>query len=397
MSAPAPSRVSVLTPPGRGAIAVVAASGPLAFQAIDAEFQAANGRRLVDQAQDRIVFGHWSSGDYREEAVLIRGADAVEVHCHGGTAAVARIVDALAAHGCEELPWTNWLEDRGNDSITVEADVALAAATTRRTAAVLLDQRNGALARVIREIRGALERGDAADAQRSLSELMERSALGQRLTEPWQVAIAGRPNVGKSSLINALVGYQRAIVFDRPGTTRDVLAADTAIDGWPVRLTDAAGIRASDDPLESEGVARARDELRRADLALWVVDAMMLAGDSDVPAIARHEFAEATDASSAGVHPLVVVNKLDLREDLMFGLSKDVVPVSALTRVGLEELLRRISNRLVPSPPTPDEAVPFSSRQIERLQQAEAALKAGDLRAASARLDFSECGHLSPL
>jgi tRNA modification GTPase len=93
------------------------------------------------------------------------------------------------------------------------------------------------------------------------------------------VVIAGPPNVGKSSLINALLGYQRAIVFDQPGTTRDVLTATTAIDGWPVELADTAGIREGDDAIETEGVARALAEIRAADLVVEVWDASQETGD----------------------------------------------------------------------------------------------------------------------
>ena len=98
------------------------------------------------------------------------------------------------------------------------------------------------------------------------------SDVGMHLTNPWRVAIGGPPNVGKSTLINALVGYQRAIAFDQPGTTRDVVTAMTAIDGWPVELSDTAGLRTSDEPLEQAGVQRRRAELRRADLTVLVFD-----------------------------------------------------------------------------------------------------------------------------
>jgi tRNA modification GTPase len=382
MSAWGPNRVSVLTPPGRGAIAVIAASGPQACIAIDASFQAANGRRLSSQTHDRIVFGHWASSAYREEVILVRGHDdALEIHCHGGAAAVARIVDVLTAAGCEQLSWTDWLESKGADQIVLEADVALAHATTRRAAAILLDQRNGALARALGEVRTSLQRSDAASAQQTLNELLERSTLGLHLTNPWQVAIAGRPNVGKSSLINALVGYQRAIVFDQPGTTRDVLAADTAIDGWPVRLTDAAGIRATDDPLESAGVVRAREQLRRADLVLWVMDATTLTTAANAVDIAQREFLDA-GVTASDRQPLVVVNKIDLFAGQNLQTDESMIAVSALTGAGLDGLLAEISKRLVPEEPEPGAAIPFTPRHVELLQRALASAKSGDFRAA---------------
>jgi tRNA modification GTPase len=391
MTASMPNRVSVLTPAGRGAIAVVAASGPRALAAIDAAFRAANGRGIAEQQKDRILFGHWTVGSHREEVVVLRGnGDAVEIHCHGGAAAVARVVEALTANGCEQFNWTEWLEAASADPIALEADVALAKATTGRTAALLLEQRHGALRHAIQQVRGALERGEVAAADQRLSALRERSAFGLHLTEPWQVAIAGRPNVGKSSLINALVGYPRAIVFDQPGTTRDVLSADAAIDGWPVRLTDAAGIRATDDPLESEGVARACDQVRRADLLLWVLDATMLADPSAAVDQARRELAEAAPGACCDANLLTIVNKVDLCPRGTYNNSEAVIYVSALTRCGLKELLAQVSQRLVPDSPAHGEAVPFTSRQAELLQRSRSALRSGDLRAALATLNGLE-------
>src|SRR5581483_10954740 len=104
------------------------------------------------------------------------------------------------------------------------------------------------------------------------SALLASAARGRLVREGLQIAIAGRPNVGKSSLFNALVGSARAIVTDVPGTTRDLVSETVDIEGLRVTLVDTAGIRDSDDPIESEGVARARDSVRVADLTLLVVD-----------------------------------------------------------------------------------------------------------------------------
>lgn len=390
MSGEPASFVSVLTPPGRGAIAIVAAIGSEALAAADACFAAANSRRLSEQPPDRIVFGHWSSGNHREEVIIVRGNNgALEVHCHGGAAAVARIVDAMVAAGCRQLPWTEWIAEDRRDPIAVDAEIALAQAPTRRTAAILLDQRNGALAQAVHEIRIAIEHGDGDRGHQLLNTLIERAAIGLHLTEPWQVAIAGRPNVGKSSLINALVGYQRAIVFDQPGTTRDVLTAETAIDGWPVRLTDTAGIRATRDELEAEGVSRARQQLARADIVLWVIDATAVADSRDVSASVERELqVEAPDLATR-TDALMVLNKIDLLSDDNSAPIDNVVAVSALTGAGLDTLLAAIAQRLVPAPPGPGDAVPFTRQQVERLKSALIKLECGNLSAAAAHLDWT--------
>ena len=110
-------------------------------------------------------------------------------------------------------------------------------------------------------------------------EMLQFRDLGLHLTTPWRVVLAGAPNVGKSSLMNAIAGYQRAIVSPTPGTTRDVVTVTTAIDGWPVQLADTAGLRETQDELESAGVALADAAIGEADLVIVVSDA---SADSDV-------------------------------------------------------------------------------------------------------------------
>ncbi|BBO36365.1 GTPase [Lacipirellula parvula] len=362
------SCASLLTPTGRGAVAVIAAEGAGATAAIDAAFRAANGRSAAAQPLDRIAFGEWGAGEHREEVIVIRSGDAAfEIHCHGGVAAAQRILAALESAGCVIQSQADWAKQRSASLIESEADAVLAQATTRRTAEMLLNQRNGALQQAVAAIRELLNAGQLDAACDQLSRLLERAPLGRHLIEPWLVAIAGRPNVGKSSLINAIVGYQRAIVFDQPGTTRDVLTAETAIDGWPVRLADAAGIRETNDPLEAEGVARARQQLQRADLVLWVLDGATLA-DSPQIAAAREWREELGVAEIDRV--LIVVNKadrVDARRRAAGGV--EFCYTSALTGDGLPALLSAIAKRLVPSPPQ-REAIPFTVRQVELLHSA---------------------------
>ncbi len=131
--------------------------------------------------------------------------------------------------------------------------------------------------------------------------MLARAPLGLHLTKPWQIVIAGPPNVGKSSLLNAFVGYQRAIVFDQPGTTRDVVTAATAIDGWPVQVSDTAGLRSSADPLETAGADSAAQQARAADCLLLVFDA------------SQHWTAGNQQLIDAWPQAVVVGNKCDYR------------------------------------------------------------------------------------
>src|SRR5207244_10480135 len=130
----------------------------------------------------------------------------------------------------------------------------------------------GALRDELAAIDHALAQGDVPAATKTIEQLLAQADIGLHLTKPWKVVIAGPPNAGKSSLMNAILGYERAIVWREPGTTRDVLTATTAIDGWPVELIDTAGLREASDPLEAEGVARAENAVSAADLLIFVAD-----------------------------------------------------------------------------------------------------------------------------
>jgi tRNA modification GTPase len=271
------TRVRVLTPAGRGAIAVVEVVGDDAANLVDHWFE--GSQPIASAPIDAIRFGRWrrpNDDAPGEELVVVRTAEnRVEIHCHGGVAASAAIVasiepSALAADGPEyqrhpRLAPTAHIGD--------ELRLALANAPTERVAGVLLDQLNGALEAALRSLVQLIEQRDAQRAIELIDDLLSRERLGVHLTRPWRVVIAGAPNVGKSSLINALVGYDRAIVFDQPGTTRDVVTATTAIGGWPVTLADTAGVRATDDTLEAAGVELALATLRDADIVVMAREA----------------------------------------------------------------------------------------------------------------------------
>ncbi len=165
-------------------------------------------------------------------------------------------MQSLNSAGCEVATWQDWTRQSTPDPITAEARIALAAAPTAKTARILLDQFHGTLREAIERVVSHCEAHDGERAITELRELQQRSRVGLHLCHPWRVVLAGTQNVGKSSLLNAIIGFARSIVFDSPGTTRDVLTAATAIDGWPVELADTAGLRAAGDDIERQGVAR---------------------------------------------------------------------------------------------------------------------------------------------
>lgn len=359
--------VQMLTPPGRGAIAVVAVEGTDAASIVDRWFVAANRRTLVEQPIDRICFGRWLAGKHGkpdkaapgEELVVVRTAsDRVEVHCHGGVAAPAAVIASLQAEGAVE---------------SAEPAYPASLAPTERTAGVLLDQMNGALEQAIGSASAAIEEGRSDVALKIIDELLSRERLGTHLITPWRVVLAGAPNVGKSSLINALVGYDRAIVYDRPGTTRDVVTAATAIDGWPVTLADTAGVRVTDDPLEAAGVELARQTLRRADVVILVDEA---AGYSSPTASAdRLRLREELPAQAAVIE---VASKIDLMTEggaTVVDLPAEVLPTNAPAGEGIAELLAAIAKAFEIECPPVGTAVPFRDRHYDALRSAKASLQ----------------------
>ncbi len=292
--------ITVLTPPGVGAIAVLSLAGPDAWSIIRASFSC---ELPAEPESDRVWVGRFgeSPGD---EVVLCATSDAIEIQCHGGHRVCRWLVEQCVAAGAVEV-----------DSTAVSAMAMLPRALTVRTAAIILDQLSGTT-------------GEAA----------RFADIGRHLTVPWRVVVAGPPNAGKSSLVNALAGYARTVVSPVVGTTRDATTVSVAFDGWPIELIDTAGIRATSDDLESAGVAAALAVAGSADLVMWV-----------------------TAADEAHVDPpeevsvcVRVRNKCDLAPS-------DRLAVSAITGVGLTELIDEIVHRLVPEIPSPGVAVELPS------------------------------------
>jgi tRNA modification GTPase len=244
------------------------------------------------------------------------------------------------------------------DRASFDAFRALPWARTLPAAGILLDQFEGALARAVRQSMAAVLDGQPAWAIHCLEKLLAYSQLGLHLTRPFQIAVVGRANVGKSSLVNAILGYQRSLVHHEAGTTRDVLTALTAVNGWPVQLADTAGYRSTDDGLEGEGIARAAKAACSADLVLLVTDASTAWTDED----RRCESRSATNR-------LLAHNKCDLVERVPADRPAGWA-VSARTGDGLGALMQEIGRRLVPEVPPPGTAVPFREEHCRSIASA---------------------------
>jgi tRNA modification GTPase len=313
------NRVSLLTPPGTGAIATVEVAGPDVWKRVRELFS----KPLPEAPEPGRAWHGRLAGD--DVVLAVKQPDTVEIHCHGGRRIVREVMRACGFAERER------------------AKPQAADATTLRTASILLDQHHGAFDRAVKSLL------DSFDPVK-LAELARFAPLGRHLVAPWRIAVAGAPNVGKSSLINALAGYQRSVVSEVPGTTRDVVTVRLAFDGWPVELADTAGLREAAG-LEAEGIARAERCLKEADLVLWVLDA---SEGSPEP------------GSRGG---LAVLNKCDLSP----ASSPEAIRVSAKTGEGIPSLIAAIVRRLVPCVPEPGAAVPYTPHLADRIERAHAA------------------------
>lgn len=353
----------LLTPPGRGAVATLLFDGPVAI--IDAEglFRAANGKPLAEQPLYAVVFGQWGA-EPGEDVVLCRTSEGtLEIHCHGGQAARRAIARDLEKAGAPPGdPW-EYIE-RTSGVFARMAARALAEAPTPRAAAFIAHQIHGPLRAALARL--ADEETSVKEMLAIIDQLLAAESFGTHLIEPWQVVLFGRPNVGKSSLMNRLAGFERAIVLDAPGTTRDLVTTEIALDGWPIRLTDTAGLRTEADELEMSGIARARSRIASADLRILVLDR---------GAAPRVEELELLRTSTA---PLVVANKIDQADAWGEALPPEAIRLSAQTGAGVDELITRILQRLVPWRPSADMPVVFDREQIGTLRAARLELEKGD-------------------
>jgi tRNA modification GTPase len=365
--------MACLTPPGPGAIATIGLRGRNALTLIAPLLcPAAPPGEL---ASEQLLLGVFSDGVMSDRIVVTVDRagpfEIVELHCHGGSGTVRWIMDCLCARGATAVSWETWLRERPGSHCSVAATCQLARALTARTAGILLDQHRGTLEFSIRRLVIDLDSGRTDAAKAQLERLAEYTRLGRHLTTPWKVVLAGPPNAGKSTLLNALVGHQRSITSPIAGTTRDALSAVTAFDGWPVQLIDTAGIDACATGLEGLATAKSLDALQGADLVLWILD--VTAPSTPPPAL---------DAIILNVH-----NKMDLLPEAKEGACAGTLRVSAQSGAGLRDLIATVARTLVPSPPPPGTPVPFDERTSSTVVRALEHLQHGDIQAARKVLD----------
>jgi len=359
----APIVCSRLTAAGRGAIAVVQVTGCDAAKAIESVFQPFSRRPFSDHLHRNLVYGTWTpTGE--DVVVCVLPDDRFEIHCHGGTAAVDSIVATLVDQGSVE---TSSVDLGGKCLWWSEIWRTLPEATTERTASLVLQQLE-LLPKAIERLQDTLAQGDVTGAVRLIDQILDWSDFGLSMTQVPSVVLCGQPNVGKSSLINAVVGFQRAIVHSSAGTTRDVVSQRTAVAGWPIEISDTAGLRSATGTVEGIGIENARQKIEAARLVIGVFDAsepwsetdqeLLDRLDCDILIHNKSDRSKQSDASDSGRPP---------------GLA-----TSAVKNEGIEQMIALIAEKLVPELPPDDAAWCVNAAAVKRLQDARECLVAGE-------------------
>ena len=377
-----PTLACRLTPPGEGGISLIELSGPRAPEILDKLFSNPRKHRASTMQPGRLLYGRLlKEGETLDEVILdcvrLRPQPVFTINCHGGAVAAARVMQALAAEGarpCSPEERAEAMRALGMmDAIQAEAAQAVPLAPTLRAVAHLLDQSGGALAAAGEALRSAALRSDWSAAARGVERQLETAAFGRALTTPPSLVLAGRPNVGKSTLANALLRYDRMIVHHRPGTTRDTGEELLSIGELPFLLADTAGLRDSEDAVEREGVERTRRALRRADVALLLFDASEPLQEEDLRLL----------SGDLPERVVPVLNKCDLpravRADaIREKTGRDPVEVSAAREEGIGELEERIVRTMWPAPPARGQAILFTERQEKLMRAAKEAAEGRD-------------------
>lgn len=371
---------AIATPPGSGAVGMVRISGPEAITLADQFFQGSIKPSLMKSRH--AYFGTFvHAGEILDEVLLTifrapqsyTGEDVVEVSGHGGALIVARLLEAILNAGARlarpgEFTQRAYLHGK-MDLTQAEAVMDLITAQTRHAQRVALEQRSGRLGQemdlmkqellaVVAHVEAffdfpeddiAPEKEELLRARMEacrdhLLKLLATAGEGRLLREGISLALCGAPNAGKSSLLNHLLGMERAIVSSTPGTTRDTIEESATLGGFPFRLIDTAGVRITDDLVEREGVVRAHHAAERSDACLHLVDATLPQ--------------EPMEPISSG--ELLVFNKIDLLADrsLLKQAHPSAVMISCATGEGIEELIAKLIQQVTQKKEALVEAAP---------------------------------------
>ena len=366
---------AISTAMSNSGIGIVRMSGPEAFEIADQIYRGKNNKKLSSQKSHTIHYGYIVENGETVDEVLVMlmrgphsytGEDTVEINCHGGVYVVKRILEILIFHGARpaepgEFTKRAFLNGR-IDLSQAEAVMDVINARNEYALRSSMSQLKGAVLNSIKEIRSkiiyhiayiesALDdpehisidgygeelEGVVEEQKERIRQLIDSFAEGKMIHEGIKTVIVGKPNAGKSSLLNCLVGEEKAIVTDIAGTTRDVLEETIVIQGISLKMMDTAGIRQTEDVVEKIGVERARKYAKEADLVLCVLDSSAPLDENDEEILKLLE----------GKKAIILLNKSDLKPAITSQMleektGKTVLSVSAKEERGVEELGKRI-------------------------------------------------------
>lgn len=402
---------AIATPIGEGGIAIIRVSGENALEIVSKVFRAKSGRDIKEMKSYTMKYGYIYDGDDLIDEVIISymkgprsftAEDVVEINCHGGVVSTNKVLESIIKAGARiaepgEFTKRAFLNGR-IDLSQAEAVMDLIRAKTDLSMKSALMQSSGYLSRHINKLREYMlnvmalvefavdftEDDEEIDpsipknVEKSLKSgieemkvLLKGADAGKIIREGLSLAIVGKPNVGKSSLLNALLREKRAIVTDIAGTTRDIIEEYINLDGVPVKIIDTAGIRETEDVVEKIGVERSREKLEEADLILLVMDSSREISDEDKEIIEQVK----------GKKTVLILNKIDLEQKLDEKYIKDfenIIRISAKEEIGLDELKQNIKDLFFSGSIETESLIISNSRHkqalIRALENAEEAL-----------------------
>lgn len=367
---------AIATAPGEGGIGIIRISGPKSLEVAEEIFFSMSGKKISEYPARTLIFGNIKDGDKKIDEVLVAymkgpnsytAEDVIEINCHGGFISVKRILELVLSKDVRlaeagEFTKRAFLNGR-IDLSQAEAVIDVINAKTDKAHEVAENQLEGSLSNRIREFREKvtelLAQVEVAidypeediefiayttleektrELNKDIKKLYETSESGKIFREGLKTVIVGKPNVGKSSLLNSILGENRAIVTDIPGTTRDVIEEFVNIKGIPLKIVDTAGIRETDDVVEKIGVEKSMASFDTADLIIMVVDSSSELSEEDREILEKVQ----------GKETILLLNKTDLpqvideEEVKKYVNEENIIKISALHNEGIEDVHDRI-------------------------------------------------------
>ena len=369
---------AIATAPGEGGIGIVRISGEKSLEVAQSIFKSKSGKMIKDYNTRTLIYGKIVDGEKVIDEVLVAymkgpnsytAEDVIEINCHGGFISVKKILELILSKGVRiadagEFTKRAFLNGR-IDLSQAEAIIDVIKSKTDMAHEVAQNQLEGSLAKKIKDLRmnvtevlahlevsidfaeedveeityQTLEE-KALELRNEIKKLYDTAESGKILRDGLKTVIVGKPNVGKSSLLNSILGENRAIVTDIAGTTRDVIEEFVNIKGIPLKIVDTAGIRETEDVVEKIGVEKSRESFSTADLVIMVLDASRKLSEEDMEIL----------ESIKNKKTIVLLNKVDLEAQIElekikeFVSSDDIIEISALKNQGIEELQDKIES-----------------------------------------------------